>query len=206
MPLLVYASLPLKCIGNRPKTVGWGGERNWRWRESAASYFKDLQESWAILSIDPYITKKEVQSYVDGIPELKMSKIILVSTRAMEGDFTSAKFTVVHDIIGHGIYEGLPKGVMVPDSMILHQALPKRFQISTHYSDFAPDILAALFFQVDIHEVVGRITHSFFEDRLEFLEEERQKYLKELKTLQREVQRWSAKFKPGVPRKVALWR
>jgi hypothetical protein len=206
MPLSVYASLPLKCIGDRPKTVGWGGERNWRWRESAASYFKDLPESWAILPIDPYTTKKEVQKYVDGVPELKLSKIILVSTRAMEGDFTSAKFTVVHDIIGHGIYEGLPKGTMVTDSTILHQALPKRFQISTAYSDFAPDILAALFFQVDIQEVVERISQPFFEEHLVCLEAERQKYLKELKTLQQEVQRWAAKFKPGVPRKVILWR
>ncbi len=211
-PLEEYYSMPSPGL-RAPRIVGWGKEQDLKFLEAATSYFQTRKDSWAIIVQPPLVSFPEVQAYVDGNPKLKRSKIIVVTSESLGGDFSAPEWVVIHDIVGHSI-QNLKK-LKIPkwEAQALHKALPPKYQLSGDLdsNDFSPDIYAAIFFHEVNENFVGEAakisTVELF--GLDYPQVELARSNFRFRNLYRDlledVARWTSGFKPGVPRKVEQW-
>jgi len=213
-PLDDYYSMPSPT---KPKTVGWGREKQKTFLSNATKFFQSRKDSWAII-VSPHAWSEddpEILAYVESNPKLKRSKIIVVDTEALQGDGTSPSWILLHDIVGHGVETSAdPKAVQLAGkfSSDFHEALPAKYQISKDMTDFLPDIYSAIFFHDISSDIVlealqhcKKHYHGMSFDSSS--SENKLRVLKEVfRSMQEDVARWSSRFNLGVPRKVFLWK
>lgn len=216
----------------KPSTVGWGLEKNFEYLEKATEFFKARKDSWAIIIRPDFVPWSAIEGYVRNYPKLKRSKIIVVSSSAMEGDYGSPEWVVIHDIIGHSIAYGSEKydivDVILP---YIHRALPLKYQVNKmQKSDIEADILAGIFFHVDLQELIVGAAEGFmeaiesevgsrqmrlkdtaiaymgYEDDMDITPEMSRRIMsKIIHEMADDVALWTSRFKPGVPQEVTLW-
>ena len=212
-PLDDYYSLPSK---GSPKTVGWGREKIDGFLEAATTYFEARKDSWAIIVQRDKIDTGEVDAYVARNPKLKRSKIIVVNSEAMDGDYNTSGWVVIHDIIGHSISNQQSEEIQGYVARAFHKVLPLRYQISTSPNDLEADIYAAIFFhafpkdfadraaEISLESDLGGVSYSA-EFRKEAMEERLSSFRSAYAWIMQDVARWTSKFRPGVPRWVKPW-
>jgi hypothetical protein len=206
-PLDDYYSMPTQAS---PKTVGWGREKDPHFLAAATSFFQTRKDSWAIIVQPEEASKDDVRAYVEGNPKLKRSKIIVVTSESMDGDYNTSKWVVIHDIVGHSISNETFEPEDRFDRIAFHKALPTKYRISIpNADDMRPDILAAIFFHADLKDFVAKAA----EIRLEFgdyppywdlvrMTARMQKIYEEMVV---DVARWTSGFKLGKPRFLTQW-
>jgi hypothetical protein len=207
-PLDDYHSMPSQ---SRPSTVGWRLERERKDLERVTSYFKSRKDSWAIIIKPDAVPFDDVQDYVNRTPKLKRSKIIVVDSESLEGDETHPDFAVLHDIIGHSIEfysgDGGLGDLSGPDARFVHRFLPYQYQIQTSDVDKGPDILAAIFFHVSHKDLIDKAVRGLEDHNMskEAFESLKSRIERGVEDAALNVARWTAEFRPGVPRMVNLW-
>ena len=211
-PLDDYYSIPSPTGTSR--SVGWGREKSKSFLRAVTTYFEARKDSWAIIIIPKNVKLQELGHYVESSPKLKRSKIIAVNSDSMVGDETAPKWVVLHDIVGHSIWQQTQTTMSEhgANARSLHAALPRKFRITTDPEDVLPDLYAAIFLHADLKDLVRDATGIGLKRDFEKGYINQQLHDREFKTLQKlfnilkeDVARWTSDFKPGVPKLAELW-
>lgn len=161
-------------------SIAYGKSMSPEFRQQAKVLMQNVPDGWAIITLSNVRRARAIsmsesfKSWLleQGIPE--SSRVIVVGAEALEGDFDSSEWVIVHDVIGHSISSGGIGGGYYWDTIAeyIHNVLPAHLRLGS-LGDKLPDVLGAIFTgQVDRDDV----------------DEAVQKYVVELR-----------KWDPGVP-------
>lgn len=99
---LEYRATPLKG-----RSVGYKSAR--QHRKSAQEYFDKIQDNWDIIPVSDvddihnYVHTREFLDEIERRNYPSGTKILVISSTPMEGDFDTPDWVIKHDIIGHTI-------------------------------------------------------------------------------------------------------
>ena len=210
-PLDDYYSMPNARVGDPPKTVGWGREKINGFLEAATIFFETRKDSWAIIIPRGPLEVEGAEAYAANNPKLRRSKIIIVDSNAMDGDYNTSRWIIRHDIIGHGIAKLSQYKVEGGEESAFHEALPLAYRTTTDPEDFGPDIYAAIFFHATPKDFAERAAEISLDNGNRYphseavIAERKAEYRRTYAEMREDVARWTSGFKPGVPRRVRLW-
>ncbi len=210
-PLDDYYSMPNVRGWDSPKTVGWGREKVDGFLDAAITFFETRKDSWAIIIPRAPLEIEGAEAYAASNPKLRRSKIIIVDSNAMDGDYNTSRWIIRHDIIGHSISKQRGYQVGYEEASAFHEALPQAYQTTTDSEDFVPDIYAAIFFHATPKDFAERAAEISLDNGNRYthseaiIAERKAEYRRTYAEMMEEVARWTSGFKLGVPRRVRLW-
>ena len=121
-------------------------------RQQAKVLMQNVPDGWSIITLSnvrrarAIIMSESFKNWLleQGVPE--GSRVIVVGDEAFEGDFDSAEWVIVHDIIGHSISSGGIGKSYHWDTIAeyIHNVLPAHLRLGG-LGDQIPDVLGAIF-------------------------------------------------------------
>jgi len=159
---------------SRP-SIAYGKSTSPEFRQHAKVLMQNVPDGWAIITLSNVLNARATirsESFRgwlldQGIPE--SSRVIVVGDEALDGDFDSPEWVIVHDIIGHSMSTGPMRvgGGYYWDTIAeyIHEILPAHLRLG-EVDDKLPDVLGAIFTgQVDRDDVDGAVQKYVMELR-----------------------------------------
>jgi hypothetical protein len=205
---------PADDQGPRP-SIAYGKSTSPEFRQHAKVLMQNVPDGWAIITLSNVrnarinIRSESFKGWLldQGIPE--SSRVIVVGDEALDGDFDSPEWVIVHDIIGHSMSTGLGGigGGYYWDTIAeyIHEILPAHLRLG-EAGDKLPDVLGAIFTgQVDRDDVDGAVQKYVMELRgwHPHIPEEHEKIRREVRDiveiLFQHIEYWKNSIIPGKP-------
>ena len=196
-------------------SIAYGKSTSPEFRQHAKVLMQNVPDGWAIITLSNVrnarinIRSESFKGWLldQGIPE--SSRVIVVGDGALDGDFDSPEWVIVHDIIGHSMSTGLGGigGGYYWDTIAeyIHEILHAHLRLG-EVGDKLPDVLGAIFTgQVDRDDVDGAVQKYVMEIRgwRPRIPEEHEKIRREVRDiverLFQHIAYWKNSIIPGKP-------